>query len=363
MGRPRTGSIIKIDGALYARVTYHDSAGKRRSKYRKALSRTHAREKIKEIIKELDERGEASIEHSRMSFAQLAKHYKERYCVPAKYIEDRKVAGLRSHVETKRIVKILEKHFGSKQLRSITHGDILQFKAERVDTKVEFKEAPSRQRSATTINRELATLRRMLNIAFREGWILRHPFSGSDTLISTSDEKKRQRILSREEETLLLDACDENRAHLKPIIICALDTGMRRGEILSLRWADVDLKTKRITIRAMNTKTLRSRSVGMTRRLRKELIKLPNRDPRTRVFGITDTIKRSWAKANQIAEIKDLRFHDLRHTCATRLVQAGMPLAEVGRVLGHTNIATTFRYANADDSTLDRAVRILERIA
>lgn len=361
MSRPRTGSIWKHEGHLFARVTYTDEFGKRRDLKRKAFSKTHARQLIKEMLREIEDRGESSLDSSRLTFAQLAKHYKERYVTPARYIESRKIAGLRSHTEVKRIVEILGKHFGSKRLRSITHGDILQFRTKRLDTKVKFKTAPSRQRSIATVNRELTVLRRMLSIAHREGWILRHPFSGSDTIISPSDETKRTRILSRNEEELLLDACDENRSRLRPIVICALDTGMRRGEILSLRWQDVDLVNKRINIQAMNTKTLRARSVPITSRLLAEFGKLPRRDPADRVFGVTDTVKRSWATAKRIAGISNLKFHDLRHTCATRLVQGGLPIAEVSRILGHTSIATTFRYANIDDSTFDRALNILER--
>ncbi len=361
MGRPRTGSITTAGKQLFARVTFTDQFGKRRDIKRKALSRTHARQIIKDLLKEIDERGESSLDSSRLTFAQLATHYNERYVTPARFIDSRKVSGLRSHYEVKRIVKILSDHFGTKRLREITHGDILQFKTERLDKLVKFKKAPSRQRSVATVNRELATLRRMLSIAFREGWILRHPFSGSDTVISMSEETKRIRVLSAAEEALLLDACDGPRETLKSIIICALDTGMRRGEILSLRWRDVDLEARRINIQAMNTKTLKSRSVPVTPRLLDELTKLPNRDPSTRVFGITDTVKRSWATAKRIAGIADLKFHDLRHTCATRLVQGGLPLAEVSRILGHTSVVTTFRYANVDDSTLDRATAILSR--
>ena len=74
-------------------------------------------------------------------------------------------------------------------------------------------------------------LRRMLNVAQREGWILRNPFAAGDSLISLADENKRERILTREEEMKLLAACDTpQRAHLKGIIICAIDTGMRQGE-------------------------------------------------------------------------------------------------------------------------------------
>jgi integrase len=71
-------------------------------------------------------------------------------------------------------------------------------------------------------------LRRMLNVAQREGWILRSPFAAGDSLISLADENKRERILTREEEIKLLAACESpQRAHLKAILICALDTGMR----------------------------------------------------------------------------------------------------------------------------------------
>lgn len=370
MGRPRSGSIwIDSNRQIFARITYTDEFGKRKDVKRKAVSRTHARERIKELLQEIEERGEESLDTSRVTFAQLGKHYRERYAKPARYVGDRKVAGLRSHGEVKRIVKILEGHFGNRRLRSITHGDVLHFKTERLDTpvappvskKARKKKSRRKQRSIATVNRELTVLKRMFSIALREGWILRHPFSGSDTIISSSDETKRTRVLSREEEELLLDACDENRSKLRPIIIMALDTGMRRGEIFSLRWRDVDLSAKLIHIKALNTKTLRSRSVPISPRLFSALESLPNRGKAQRVFGITDTVKRSWATAKRVAGITDLRFHDLRHTCATRLVQGGLPIAEVSRILGHTSITTTFRYANVDDSTFDRMLAILDR--
>ena len=79
-------------------------------------------------------------------------------------------------------------------------------------------------------------MRRLLNIAEREGWILRNPMRSGDPLISIADERKRKRIFTRDEELRLLAAC-ENRyqKHLRPILICALDTGMRRGEISGLK--------------------------------------------------------------------------------------------------------------------------------
>lgn len=370
MGRPRSGSIwVSGDRQIFARITYTDDIGQRRDIKRKAISRTHARQLIRDMLREVEERGEQSLDSARVTFAQLSKHYLERYVKPARYVDDRKVAGLRSHAEVKRIVEILQDHFGVRKIRSLTHGDILHFKTERLNTPVvprptkkpRKKKPKNRQRSIATVNRELTVLKRMLSIAMREGWIVRHPFAGSDVIISSSDEIKRTRVLTNDEELLLLDACDENRSRLKPIIIMALDTGMRRGEIFTLRWRDVDLANRRITIQALNTKTLKSRTLPISSRLVEALEALPNRGANMRVFGITDTVKRSWATAKRVAGVTDLKFHDLRHTCATRLVQGGLPIAEVSRILGHTNIATTFRYANVDDTTLDRAVAILER--
>jgi integrase len=131
-------------------------------------------------------------------------------------------------------------------------------------------------------------------------------------LISLADENKRERILTREEEVRLLAACDTpQRAHLKGIIICALDTGMRQGEIFSLRWRNVDFRLELEQLKASAPE---------------------NSD--SLVFGIVDNVKRSFGAARSNAGLKDVRFHDLRHTAATRLVSAHIPLSEVGRVLG-----------------------------
>lgn len=78
------------------------------------------------------------------------------------------------------------------------------------------------------------------------------------------------------------------------------------------------------------------------------------------VFGIIDNVKRSFTAARSKAGLKDVRFHDLRHTAATRLVGAHIPLSEVGRVLGHTQANTTYRYVNANVETAKRAAAALD---
>ena len=372
MGRSRSGSIWLDGKDIYARITYTDEHGKRKDKKRKAESRTHARSLIKDMLKELEERGDEALDTSRMTFAQLAKHYTDHYLVEPQYVDGRKVRGLRSYKEAQRLTNLLAAHFGKRLIRTITHGDILRFKSTRLDTPIQVratkkkrsKEPEPKQRSIATVNRELLTLQRMFTIAFREGWVTRHPFTaGGKSLISLSDERTRERILTREEEARLLDACDGKREHLRPIVICALDTGMRRGEIFSLRWRDIDREARVIKIQAFNTKTMRQRSVKITARLAQEIESLwesSKKEPFARVFGVVDTVKRSWATALRIAGIEGVRFHDLRHTCATRLVRGRLELSEVSRVLGHTNIATTFRYANLDETALDRAASILD---
>ncbi len=207
-------------------------------------------------------------------------------------------------------------------------------------------------------------LRRMLNVAQREGWILRSPFAAGDSLISLADENKRERILTREEEVKLLAACESpQRAHLKAILICALDTGMRQGEIFSLRWRDVDLENGLLNIQAFHTKTMKERQVAITTRLKLEFERLravaPD-NPNGLVFGISDNVKRSFTAARSKAGLNDVRFHDLRHTAATRLVGAHIPLSEIGRVLGHTQANTTYRYVNANVETAKKAAAALD---
>jgi integrase len=178
-----------------------------------------------------------------------------------------------------------------------------------------------------------------------------------------ADENKRERILTREEELKLLAACETSqRTHLKAILICALDTGMRQGEIFSLRWRSVDLENGLLTIQAFHTKTMKERQVAITTRLALELERLKANapdNPNGLVFGILDNVKRSFTAARSDAGLNDVRFHDLRHTAATRLVGAHIPLSEVGRVLGHTQANTTYRYVNANVETAKRAAAAL----
>jgi integrase len=365
-----------IETRLYARVGYTDEQGKRHDVVRAAESRTHARDLIRDILRDLEDHAGRTLDASRMTFADLAKYFEEHYLKPAEYVDGRKVEGVRSLTSAKSAVNALKAYFGKRKLQSIRYSDLRAYRAARLKDatpgdvsrhRLELKHNSKAElrvtRKIATVNRELAKLRRMLNIAQREGWIRSNPFASGESLISLADESKRERILTREEERRLLDACNGPRAHLRPIVIAAIDTGMRRGELLTLRWRDVDLERDLITVQAFNTKTMRERQVSVTARLSQELRTLYERspkDPTLRVFGILDNVKRSFTAARAAAGLLDVRFHDLRHTHATRLVAAHIPLSEVGRVLGHTQPNTTYRYVNANVETAKRASAALD---
>lgn len=160
---------------------------------------------------------------------------------------------------------------------------------------------------------------------------MKNPFAGNKSLINLSDEKQRERILSKEEEERLLFACSSDvRSHIRPLIILALDTAMRRGELFRLRWWNIDFVNRWITIDATHTKTQRMRLAPLTARAEKELRKMRPYSRSERVFPFVD-VKRAFNGAKEEAGLSDVRFHDLRHTGITRLVKSGFSAEWRGR--------------------------------
>lgn len=359
-----------IDGQLYARFVYTDASGKRREKHEKAENKTDAREQYERMKREHFSHGEQILDAARMTFRQLAAIYKQSKLIPAEYQGERKVVGRRSLATPKAYLQTLVEHFGVKHIKSITHNDVDKFRRERLRTPiiVKYKEngkekTRERPRTIASVNRELEVLRSVLNFAKREGWIIRNPFETGEPLISKADEVQRNRILTREEEERLLAACTGRRSHLRPLLIAALDTGMRRGELFALKWDDVDLENRLISVRATTTKTMRGRTIGMTARLQSELEALWNnssKDAKDSVFGITDTVKTAFAAACRKAGIEGFRLHDARHTAITRMIQGGMPPMEVMKISGHTQMTTFARYVNTDSHAAQRAAAALD---
>jgi integrase len=360
MGSKRQKDYRIRDGKVYARITYTDASGKRRDVMRLADSRAHAKELAAQMRRELKDHGSRVVDADRLKFKEMAQFYEEDQLKPAKYHGDRKVSGLRSLKPVKLNLKTLVAHFGNRYIKTITPTDIEKFKARRLETKAVRSKS---NLTIATVNRELELLRAVFSYARREGWIIRSPFERAKGIISKADETRRDRVLSLDEEKRLLDQCDGRREHLGAIVICGLDTAMRRGEVLKLRWRDVDLSARTITIIAMNSKTARERTVGITNRLQAELEQLwevSPQDPDGLVFGIRDNFKNAWRSACKDAELQDFRFHDCRHTCITRWVSKGLPIAEIMRLSGHSTLTAFSVYVNSTEQAVRRGAEALD---
>lgn len=173
-------------------------------------------------------------------------------------------------------------------------------------------------------------------------------------------ENKRLRYLTFEECSTLIEACDK---HLKPIVITALNTGMRRGEILGLKRSNLDLTNGFILLD--KTKNGERREIPINATVKAIFQAAPRRLDSQYVFHhpgdgtpYTD-IKHSFTKACNAAKLTDLHFHDLRHTFASHLVMSGVDLATVKELLGHKDIKMTLRYAHLAPSHKMKAVDIL----
>jgi integrase len=175
------------------------------------------------------------------------------------------------------------------------------------------------------------------------------------------ENNKRSRFLSDEECRTLIDCAEP---HLKPILITALNTGMRKTEILTLTWDNVDLRNNCILLH--NTKNDERRDVPINENLRKVLKTLSRRlDVKYLFFDPVSgkryiDVKRSFNTACRRAKIKDFRFHDLRHTFALHLVMAGVDIITVKELLGHKSLSMTLRYAHLAPSHKTKAVQLID---
>jgi integrase len=360
---------------LYARVRYTDQNGREREKKRRIEMISHLpaakRDLYAEIKKEMEDPAATA---KGKTFAEFAKLYEDEYLIPPVYRGGLRISGLKSYRHLKRRLPVLIAYFGPLKLRSITYEDIKLFRKKRLNKKVvvvrgkkkmKLEERPEpivRPRSLADVDRSLSLLRRMLNVAVQKRMILVNPFHQGDCLISMAAEVSRMRILTHDEEASLLAASSSGPGHLRPIIICALDTAMRKSEIFKLRWEDVDLDEGVITIQALNSKREVERMAPITERLRTELVRLRSSkdfDPDGTVFGIDWDIKRSWKTALDLAGISGFRFHDLRHTAITWMLASGMREAKVMKISGHTQYSTFMRYVNMSAEIVREAAALM----
>lgn len=255
-----------------------------------------------------------------------------------------------------RLSKIFCEFFAERTLKELKASDIEKFKLYHSTTISRYDKILK----PSTVNRELAILSRIFSLAVEYEVLFYNPCQRVKPLRA---DNQRIRYLTEDEEKRLLEELKDNDLTRK-IVIFAINTGMRRGEIFNLTWFDTDLNRNVLNVR--QTKTGKDRVIPMNDKVRLMLESMSKTNefvfssPRTN--GKLVDVKKGFRKAMENAKIFDLHFHDLRHTFATRLADAGIPLSVIAELLGHSDIRMTKRYSHATDKAKREAVQKLTEI-
>lgn len=279
-------------------------------------------------------------------------------------------------------------HLYTRDMSKITPWDVQKWRTQEI--KKGLKPA--------TINRQLVALKAVLSKAVEWEVIDKHPLRSVKPL--KTDTKSKVRYLSNDEEKRLRSALDVREAkirrervnankwrqergyelyedlnskkfadHLKPIVLLALNTGMRRGELFDFTWQNVDLKKRIVTVEGIRSKSGSTCHIPLNDEALGALIAWRNQtDSNDLVFPNPNTgkrfdnIKKSWEHLRTAAKIKDFRFHDLRHHFASKLVMAGVDLNTVRELLGHSELSMTLRYAHLAPEHKAAAVALINKI-
>jgi len=325
-------------------IDYQDENGER---VRKVVKHAQSREEAllelqSDIRKNFEKKHDFNQKKSKSKFNEFAVQYLENYV---------KVNNLAwKRVES--CLKNLCEFMGDCYLQDICPLVIEKYKLKRLNEGIK----------PATVNRELSVLKRAFNIAIDWKVADENPVRNVRFL---RQPEPRERILAEDEEERLLKASSE---HLKPVILTALRTGMRKGEVANLTWSQVDMKNKEIEV--VRTKSGKKRIIPISEDLFKELKMLRNKngnsefvfqyaDPKTGEKRHLKYFRRAFENACRRANIKELTFHDLRHTFASRLVRSGVDLITVKDLLGHYSVKTTERYTHSNQEQKRKAVELL----
>ena len=219
----------------------------------------------------------------------------------------------------------------------------------------------------SSVNKELTVIMAMLSRAVDWGYLQESPAKRKVKTIKTPNDQYR--FLSEEEADLLLEACKNSECTaLYAMVVTAIHTGMRIGEIFNLHWQDLNFRSGMIDVVSREghlTKTNKSRSIPMSAFLTNVLRKHPRRIASPYVFPGRDgrkrgDINRVFHRARKAAEIAHFTVHDLRHTFASWAVMNGVHLVTVSKLLGHTDIKQTMRYAHLAPDYLKGSVAFLD---
>ena len=288
-------------------------------------------------------------------FLDIRKNEKIKFEDFAKtYIELHSKVNKRPRVAKRdeQLINNLSKHFSGKYLYEITPKQVEEYKKNRKET----KKKNGKEIAAATVNRELACLKSMFNKAIAWDKANDNPVRKVKLF---KENNMRIRYLEKEQIRSFLDAC---APHLKPIVMVALHTGMRKSEIFGLKWRDIHLEREIIYI--PQTKSGERQQVPMSDIVKKTLISVPKHPDSAYIFCNKDgrpytNVRKSFDAALKKCDIIDFHFHDLRHTFASQLVMAGVDIKTVQELMRHKSIEMTMRYAHLSPDHKKKAVDIL----
>jgi integrase len=253
---------------------------------------------------------------------------------------EREVSSKKRTKSDKYLIRNICQHdFVHKVLSHISSSDIAKFRDERLKTI-----------SGSSVNRELSILSDCINKAITEWqcYINENPVKVG---LRCKENTRRIRRLEQTEYEKLMTSCKSNRAFWCPIIDFAIHTAMRRGELLSITWDMVHIDKKTITLPPEITKTNRERNVPLQPRAIEILQNLP-RSFNGKVFPIgIKNFERSWRAICKRAQIKGLRFHDLKREAVSRLFEKGLSVSEVQLFCGNS-LSSLSVYTEHNSTTL-----------
>jgi integrase len=235
-------------------------------------------------------------------------------------------------------------HFRHRMLATLTPADVASFRDARLASGC----------AGATVSKQLNVLARVIDTADRE-WGVHAPTNPARMVSRPPSAPGRSRRITSAEEDVLLGACRASRAtNLASIMILAIETAMRLGELLALEWVDVHLDRR--TVRLRTTKNGEARTVPLSSRALGVLTAL-KRGSENRIFpNWKDTLsfEHAWRRAVVKSGLQDLHFHDLRHEAATRLFERGLNPMQVAAITGHKTLQMLKRYTHlrAEDLVL-----------
>ncbi|MBI4404784.1 MAG: site-specific integrase [Deltaproteobacteria bacterium] len=326
-----------------------------------------ARDRVKELLADVT-KGTDPVEARKLARSHTLKTFlKEEY-------EPKELANHKSGNATLKRLQACFAEFENKKLSDLNTWIIDKWKSERQKSGIK----------AATISRDITALKALLYKAVQWKFIATNPLAKYSPF-KNADKNRRVRYLSPDEESALRKSLDDRQEqqrkerdsanqwrkergyaelidlralpltdHLKPLVLLALNTGCRRGELFKLRWEKVDFSRSILTVDWSTTKNEETRHIPLNaealevlqtwhkqRDYPKDGYVFPGKDG-----CALNNIKKSWAPVINASGISDFRFHDIRHHFASRLVMAGVDLNTVRELLGHGDIKMTLRYAH-----------------